>query len=161
MAAQVQLRVAYLMGDRHALSLSLASTYCLNSSLHTQTNTSSQPFWGNMVAVAGAGPAPIDHKKLDASTLSAAIRFLLSPSALSAAEKIAMKMSAEDGVKTAVASFHRYLSVKDLSCDLVPDHPATWALKDKKGKGRQLKLSHRAASVLVEKNKIDVKHLRL
>jgi hypothetical protein len=115
-----------------------------------------------MVAVAGAGPAPIDIRRLNTTILSEAIRLLLSPSTLTAAGAIAKKMHTEDGVRTAVASFHRHLSIKNLCCDLLPHHPATWALKSsKKGKGRSIVLSHRAASVLVEQKRIDVKHLRL
>lgn len=123
---------------------------------------SSQPFWGNMVSVAGAGPPPIDAKNMNPEILSSAIRFLLSSEALMAAGTIADKMSTENGVKTAVDSFHRHLSVKDMSCSMLPDSPATWSLKTKKGKDKiVLRLSHRAASVLVEEKKINVKDLRL
>lgn len=128
----------------------------------TLTIYSSQPFWGNMVSVAGAGPPPIDAKNMNPEILSSAIRFLLSPEALTAAGIIADKMCSENGVKTAVDSFHRHLSVKDMSCSMLPNSPATWSIKTKKGKDKVvLKLSHRAASVLVEEKKIDVKDLRL
>ncbi|EPE31505.1 UDP-Glycosyltransferase/glycogen phosphorylase [Glarea lozoyensis ATCC 20868] len=121
-----------------------------------------QPFWANMVAAAGAGPPPIDIKLLNPAMLSSAIQTLLSPATVVAARAISHKMQTEEGVRTAVASFHRHLNVKDLSCDIVPGHVATWAVKgSKKGKERAVILSHRAASVLVEKKKIHAKHLRL
>jgi sterol 3beta-glucosyltransferase len=113
-----------------------------------------------MVSVAGAGPPPIDAKLVTPETLSNAITFLLSPSALAAAGAIAEKMRSENGVKEAVASFHRQLSLKDMSCSLIQGNPATWVLKGAK-KNEALRLSHRAASVLVEEKTIDVKDLRL
>jgi sterol 3beta-glucosyltransferase len=115
-----------------------------------------------MVAAAGAGPPPIDIKLLTPTVLSSSIQTLLSPSTVIAARVISEKMQTEEGVRTAVTSFHRHLNVKDLSCDLVPGHVATWAVKgSKKGKERAVILSHRAASVLVEKKSINVNHLRL
>ncbi|KAF4631575.1 hypothetical protein G7Y89_g6551 [Cudoniella acicularis] len=117
-----------------------------------------QPFWGNMVAAAGAGPHPIDHKSLNSKSLSEAVTFLLSPDALLAAEGIAVKMRTEDGVKQAVTSFHRNLSVKFMSCPLVPGHPATWTWK--RGH-KSVNLSHKAAAVLVEEKRIDISSLRL
>ncbi|KAH6670033.1 glycosyltransferase family 1 protein [Halenospora varia] len=117
-----------------------------------------QPFWGNMVAAAGAGPHPIDHKSLDSASLSKAIHFLLSPDALAAAESIAARMRSEDGVKAAVASFHRGLARSSMHCEVLPDHPATWMWK--RG-GQTVKLSHKAASVLVEEKRVDISSLVL
>ncbi|ESZ90226.1 glycosyltransferase family 1 protein [Sclerotinia borealis F-4128] len=117
-----------------------------------------QPFWGNMVAVAGAGPPPIEHKSLDVATLSNAIKFLFSPDVMMAAHNIAVKIRHENGVKEAVNSFHRNLPVKAMSCELMPQQPATWLWK--KGR-RSLKLSHHAAATLVEKKKIDAGDLTL
>ncbi|TGO61015.1 hypothetical protein BOTNAR_0136g00180 [Botryotinia narcissicola] len=117
-----------------------------------------QPFWGNMVAAAGAGPAPIEHKSLNITTLSSAIKFLLSPNVVTAAQTLATRIQHEDGVKEAVNSFHRNLPIKPLSCALLTQQPATWYWK--KGK-KHLNLSHQAAAVLVEKKKINASDLSL
>jgi hypothetical protein len=91
-----------------------------------------------MVASAGAGPKPINHKTLTSDNLAEAIRVCLSPEALTAAGKIAQKMRVEDGVREAVASFHHNLPVHALTCDLVPGEVACWYYK--KGK-KEVKLS--------------------
>ncbi|KAL3421955.1 glycosyltransferase family 1 protein (sterol glucosyltransferase) [Phlyctema vagabunda] len=117
-----------------------------------------QPFWGNMVAAAGAGPKPIDHKHLDAWSLAEAINFCLLPETLRAAQNLAKGIRAESGVKRAVDLFHRNLPTDDMSCDLIARSPATWIWT--KGK-RSCKLSHRAASILVEQKVIDSKSLKL
>ncbi|PVH82903.1 glycosyltransferase family 1 protein [Cadophora sp. DSE1049] len=117
-----------------------------------------QPFWANMVAAAGAGPRPIDYKSLSIASLSKAIAVCIAPETQIAAQKIAEKMKAENGVRAAVRSFHRNLPIQELNCDMVPKHPANWSWK--KGK-RTLKLSHRAASILVEHKKIEASSLKL
>ncbi|KAJ8060680.1 hypothetical protein OCU04_010985 [Sclerotinia nivalis] len=117
-----------------------------------------QPFWGNMVAAAGAGPPPIDHQSLTVTILSSSIKFLLSPNAVIAAHDLAVKIRQENGVKEAVNSFHRNLPLKTMSCELMPQQPATWFWK--KGK-KNLKLSHQAAAVLVEKKKINTSNLSI
>ncbi|KAJ7905039.1 hypothetical protein B0H13DRAFT_2023706 [Mycena leptocephala] len=116
-----------------------------------------QPFWGNMVAAAGAGPKPIPHKELDVPKLVDAITFCLTPAAASAARTIADKMRSESGVETAVASFHANLPLARLKCDILPDRPATWTLR--KGR-RKLRLSKLAAEVLVQNSKCDRKALK-
>jgi len=83
---------------------------------------------------------------------------LLHPKTVQAAESIAEKMKNENGVKEAVRSFHRNLPVGEMHCDMVPQKSATWYWK--KGK-RTLKLSHRAASILVEHKKIEASSLKL
>jgi hypothetical protein len=124
----------------------------------TKTNQSSQPFWANMVFSAGAGPRPLDGKTLDASTLATAIETLLHPSTIQAANRISDRMRNESGIKSAVRSFHRNLPIREMHCDMVPRQPATWCWK--KGK-RTLKLSHRAASILVEHKKIEASSLEM
>ncbi|PMD56672.1 glycosyltransferase family 1 protein [Hyaloscypha bicolor E] len=117
-----------------------------------------QPFWANMVFSAGAGPRPLDGKTLDASTLATAIETLLHPSTIQAANRISDRMRNESGIKSAVRSFHRNLPIREMHCDMVPRQPATWCWK--KGK-RTLKLSHRAASILVEHKKIEASSLEI
>lgn len=119
---------------------------------------SSQPFWGNMVETAGAGPKPIPYKDLTSSNLGDAVRFCLSPGAISAAREISMRMVHESGVRTAVESFHRQLPFQTLSCDLLPQLAVNWTLKTRKG---SLKLSKIAAEALIEANMIQAKELKL
>ncbi|KAE8367533.1 hypothetical protein BDV27DRAFT_142686 [Aspergillus caelatus] len=116
----------------------------------------SQPFWAKMVAAAGAGSLPIDHKELTAKALSDSIRFCLTKSAQQAAASIAVKMKAEDGVSNAAASFHRHIPWKDLKCDLLPSETAAWLVDKKRG----LKLSHKAMAILSQHQMIDMQHLK-
>ncbi|GKT49505.1 sterol 3-beta-glucosyltransferase UGT80B1 [Colletotrichum spaethianum] len=86
-----------------------------------------QPFWGDMVANAGAGPKPIRQQHLNVANLADAIRYCLSPRAVSAAQSIAAQMESENGVKAAVDSWHRQLPLERMQCDLIPSQPAAWA----------------------------------
>ncbi|CAI6097607.1 unnamed protein product [Clonostachys chloroleuca] len=116
-----------------------------------------QPFWGHMVAAAGAGPEPIPQSQLNTKNLAEAIRFCLSPNALEAAQQMAAKMRAESGVERAVQSFYANLPLKQMRCDVLPSRAAVW--KCKKGK-RQMKLSSMAVSVLTDNMRLDWKELR-
>ncbi|KAJ5752138.1 hypothetical protein N7520_009055 [Penicillium odoratum] len=115
-----------------------------------------QPFWGDMISAARAGPDPIPHKQLNISRLVQAFRYCLTPQAIRAAQVIASGMQQEDGVKAAVASFHKHLP-RLVACELLPQLPASW--KCKKGKKRYY-LSKVAAEILVENNLLDVKKLK-
>ncbi|CAI7674501.1 unnamed protein product [Penicillium discolor] len=116
-----------------------------------------QPFWGEMVSAAGAGPDPIPYKQLNVNALAHAVRFCLTPEAVRSAQGIAAKMEKEKGVKTAVESFHRNLPKGLVECDLLPQFPAVWRYRlDKK----RFRLSKVAAEILVEKDLIDVKKLK-
>ncbi|KAH6849571.1 hypothetical protein B0T12DRAFT_418528 [Alternaria alternata] len=117
-----------------------------------------QPFWGQMVAAAGAGPMPIPQRDITAESLSQAIRFCLSPEAASAAAVIAQKMQSERGVEAAVMSFHRNLPIKDMSCDVLPHLPATFGFYKK---GHKWKLSSLATEVMARKLPKDAKNLKL
>lgn len=124
---------------------------------HLYLTEPSQPFWGDMVAAAGAGPKPIAYKSLTVDALVEAIRYCLKPEALTAANQIAEKMRAESGVEAAVASFHANLPAHRLSCDVVPDQPAAWVYK----KGRtQIRLSKVAAEILSSHLMVDFKRLQ-
>lgn len=116
----------------------------------------SQPFWGNMIARAGAGPRPIPHASLNFQKLSAAIQFCLTPQATEAARKISVNMQWESGVTTAVESFHRNLPLDKMRCTLIPNQVATWRYR--KGK-KSLNLSKAAVHVLIEHQKIEEKDL--
>ncbi|KAL7757034.1 hypothetical protein ACKLNR_014027 [Fusarium oxysporum f. sp. zingiberi] len=116
-----------------------------------------QPFWGQMVANAGAGPAPIPHTELTVDKLAAAIRYCLSPQAAAAAAIIADKMSSEVGVRAAVQSFHKGLPLERIRCDVIPSEPAVWSYSKSKN---PIKLSKMAAEILISTNSIDSKHLK-
>ncbi|KAI2737066.1 CAZyme family GT1 [Penicillium roqueforti] len=108
-----------------------------------------QQFWGNIVARAGAGPAPIPHKILNVQNLSSAIAKALEPSTLERAQTIALKMQEESGVRHGVNSFHRNIDPQSYRCSIVPNHPAAWHLKH-----TRINLSAFAATVLVRSGKI-------
>ncbi|PPJ52819.1 hypothetical protein CBER1_11297 [Cercospora berteroae] len=82
-----------------------------------------QPFWGNMVATAGAGPKPIPHKSLDAENLAAALRFCHEPATQTAVTKSPSR------------------------CDKKTASPASWRVKVN---GRPKKASRLAAEILIE-----------
>ncbi|KAL6355846.1 hypothetical protein LRP88_09429 [Fusarium phalaenopsidis] len=111
-----------------------------------------QPFWGNMVAAAGAGLEPIPQKSLTVDNLVDAIRFCLTQEAADSAAKIAGKMRSEMGVKAAVASFHNHLPRDELECDIIKGQPAVWTCSKK---NRRLKLSKPAGEILSSHLKID------
>ncbi|KAJ5184067.1 Sterol 3-beta-glucosyltransferase, partial [Penicillium capsulatum] len=116
-----------------------------------------QPFWGNMVAKAGAGPEPIPHASLEPATLASAIQYCLTPEAAAAAQEIAVKMQSECGVVAAVNSFHRNLPLDRMRCSILPDQPAVWTYT----KGKQsLHLSKTAVNVLIEHQRIESTHIK-
>jgi sterol 3beta-glucosyltransferase len=87
-----------------------------------------------MIAAAGSGPLPLHHTSLNQEKLTQAIEYCLKPAARSAASQISYQMKREDGVRTAVQSFHTDLPVEALRCDILPDVVAVWhySIKDKK-----------------------------
>ncbi|KAJ5737241.1 uncharacterized protein N7483_002366 [Penicillium malachiteum] len=107
-----------------------------------------QLFWGNMVASCGLGPRPIPYRSLTSDKLAEAIKFCLQPEAQAAAHDVADRMSHENGVATAVASFHRNLPVTNMQCDVHPSAPAAWRFK--KSSKKPLLLSKIAAGVLID-----------
>ncbi|KAH8657897.1 putative glucosyl/glucuronosyl transferase [Xylariales sp. PMI_506] len=115
-----------------------------------------QPFWGAMVARAGAGPPPIPHKKLTADNLADAIRFCLKPESLERARELANKIVAERGSDMGALSFHQYLEVDRLRCILAPSRPAVWRIKR-----TQVRLSAFAACTLANANLLDFHDLKL
>ncbi|KAM0490394.1 hypothetical protein ACHAP8_011611 [Fusarium lateritium] len=116
-----------------------------------------QPFWGEMVAKAGAGPFPIPHKELSVENLSEAIRYCLSDKAAAAAMLIAKKMESEVGVRAAVQSFHKNLPLERMRCDLIPTEPAVWSYSKSK---RPIKLSKMAAEIILSKRPGDSKYIK-
>ncbi|KAF2138530.1 glycosyltransferase family 1 protein [Aplosporella prunicola CBS 121167] len=120
-----------------------------------------QPFWGAMVASAKAGAHDCTpYKQLTADQLAEGIRQCLSDEERENAGKIAKSIADEgDGAANAVKSFHRSLPLrgeKSLRCSILEDRVAAWHLKDS-----SLRLSPRAAEVLVRQHKIKWGNLRL
>jgi hypothetical protein len=115
-----------------------------------------QPFWGAMVARAGAGPDPIPHKQLTADNLAKAINFCLRPESLDRAKELASKIAAERGSDVGAQSFHQHLEVDRLRCNLSPARVATWRIKR-----TQVRLSAFAACTLANANLLDFHDLKL
>lgn len=115
-----------------------------------------QPFWGSMVARAGAGPDPIRHKQLTADKLASAIEFCLKPESLERAKELASKIAAEQGCDTGAQSFHQFLEPDRLRCTLVPSRPAAWYFKS-----TRVRLSAFAAYTLAKQDILDWHDLKL
>ena len=125
-----------------------------------------QPFWGSMVAGAGAGSRKcIPYKKLTAEKLAQGIIECLSDEARQNVKQMADGIAKEgDGALNAVKSFQRHLPVgrqgqsADMRCEILQDRVAIWRVKDKK---RGMNLSALAAEILVEKKKLRWNQLKL
>ena len=115
-----------------------------------------QPFWGAMVARAGAGPEPIPHKQLTADNLANAINFCLKPERLERARELAGKMAAERGSDMGAQSFHQYLDVDGLRCMLAPSRAAAWRIR-----GTQVRISAFAACALANAKLLEFHDLKL
>jgi UDP:flavonoid glycosyltransferase YjiC (YdhE family) len=115
-----------------------------------------QPFWGAMVARAGAGPIPIPYKQLTADKLAAALLEALKPETLERAKELGAKIKEENGTEVGGKSFHDLLDVDNLRCSLAPSRVAVWRVKRTK-----TRLSALAANVLASENLIDFADLKL
>lgn len=113
-----------------------------------------QPFWGAMVARAGAGPLPIPYRELTAGKLAIAIQEALTPTALGKAQDLGMKVSKENGADDGARSFHRQLKIQ--RCALDPGRVAVWRTKR-----TDIKLSAFAATVLEIEGLLDAYDLKL
>lgn len=88
-----------------------------------------QPFWGSMVARAGAGPEPIPYKKLTAEALSEAIRVVLKPETQAKAKELGEKIREEKGTDIGGQSFHSHLDIDALRCAVAPSRVAVWRVR--------------------------------
>lgn len=104
-----------------------------------------QPFWGMVVARAGAGPLPIAFKDLTSDALSAAIKAALQPDICERVSSLASVMSKESGSQEAMNSFHKALDQDALRCSISPSRAAVWRVKQ-----TSIRLSAFAAAILVE-----------
>lgn len=96
---------------------------------------------------------------MTSQNLAEAIRCCLHSDTAAAAQRIADQMRAEDGVKTAVQSFHRNLPLDRLRCQCLADQPAVWTYN--KSLSKPIYLSKTAAQILVDHRRLDSKHLEL
>jgi hypothetical protein len=145
--------------DSCALFRRVCSHFLIPFNIAVVLTSSSQPFWGNVIAAAGAGAKPIAPKDLSSPVLTEAIQFCLKPTVKEAAQTISAKMQNESGVKTAVESFHRHLPSNRLACDLLEGYPAVWSYKA--SPTRTVKLSALAAEILVRDGQLDKNELKL
>ncbi|QIW97749.1 hypothetical protein AMS68_003267 [Peltaster fructicola] len=115
-----------------------------------------QPFWGAMVAKAGAGPEPIPHKQLTSQNLAAAIDFCLQPQSQERAQELADSLASEKGSDRGAQLFHQFLGTDDLRCSLAPSRTAVWRYKKTK-----IHLCALAACTLANAGILDFKDLKL
>ena len=115
-----------------------------------------QPFWGAMIAKAGAGPRPIPNKHLTAENLAGAILEALEPDTLTRAQELGAKISSENGTLRGAQSFHDKLDIEQLRCSLAPSRAAVWRLKRTK-----LRLSAFAATTLGNEGLLTFDDLKL
>lgn len=115
-----------------------------------------QPFWGAMVARAGAGPLPIPYKQLTADKLAAAILEAIKPETVKMAKELGEKIKEERGCDVGGKSFHDQLDVDSLRCSLAPNRVAVWRIKRTK-----TRLSALAANVLANECLLDFADLKL
>jgi len=115
-----------------------------------------QPFWGAMVARAGAGPDPIPYKKLTSSALAEAVRVVLRPETQDKAKELGEKIREENGAEMGGQSFHRHLDVDSLRCTIAPSRAAVWRVRRTK-----IRLSALAAATLVNSGHLRYSDLKL
>ncbi|KAK4996817.1 hypothetical protein LTR60_007798, partial [Cryomyces antarcticus] len=115
-----------------------------------------QPFWGAMVAKAGAGPTPIAYKKLTADTLAQGITEALKPSSLERAKELSLKISREKGGDKGAQCFHQMLEVDKMRCAVAPSRISVWRIKR-----TSVCLSALAATVLGNEGLLDFNDLKL
>lgn len=115
-----------------------------------------QPFWGAMVARAGAGPEPIPYKELTAERLAAAIQFCILPGTIEKATRYGEKVRDEKGTDVGAQFFHNHLDIDSLRCSIAPSRTAVWRVRRTK-----VRLSHLAAAVLVEHGALQYTDMKL
>jgi hypothetical protein len=120
-----------------------------------------QPFWGAMVARAGAGPSPIPYKDLTAEGLANAILEALRPETLERARELGARIREEKGCEAGAASFHAQMNVEKMRCMMAPARPVVWRVKTNGSKTDDVRLSAFAAAVLGNEGILDVNQLTL
>ncbi|KAG9500430.1 hypothetical protein J7337_008908 [Fusarium musae] len=85
-----------------------------------------QPFWGQMMARAGAGPVSVPYKELTAEILADSIKFSLKPEVQEVAKDMAIQIGEEDGAGGTAQDIQDRLDIDSLRCDICPDRLASW-----------------------------------
>ncbi len=85
-----------------------------------------QPFWGQMIAKAGAGPIPVPFKQMTADSLAESIRFALAPKVQAAVQEMANQIAREDGARDATIDIENRIKADNFRCDLFPERLAIW-----------------------------------
>ncbi|KZL78757.1 glycosyltransferase family 1 protein [Colletotrichum tofieldiae] len=85
-----------------------------------------QPFWGQMIARAGAGPAPVPFKEMTADTLATSITFALKPEVQVAVQQMAQRITEEDGAGDTAKDIQERLTLDTMRCDICPERLANW-----------------------------------
>ena len=104
-----------------------------------------QPFWGAMIARAGAGPSPIPYKHLTADKLAKQIKIALEPSMLGRAASMAESMAKDNGTEDGAKDFHHQLDIDHMRCSITPSRTAIWRVRK-----TQIRLSGLVVTVLVD-----------
>ena len=115
-----------------------------------------QPFWGAMIARAGAGPSPLPSKQLTADKLAAAILEALRPATLRRAKEVGARIGSEKGTDVGAQSFHDKLDIDSMRCLVSPSRAAVWRVKR-----TTIRLSAFAATTLFNENLLDFNNLKL
>ncbi|CUS08509.1 unnamed protein product [Tuber aestivum] len=114
-----------------------------------------QPFWGSMVAKAGAGPEPTPFKHLTADILADSVSMALSPQTRERAEELGTRIRDEMGTEAGARSFLSLLGGQPgeggiYRCMVDNAKVATWKVK-----ATDVLLSSYVASILVKNGKIE------
>lgn len=115
-----------------------------------------QFFWGSMISKSGAGPSPIPGKRLNATDLIEAFKFVHQDHVRAAAERLSRAFQTENGCEAAVRSFHSNLPLKKMRSDLEPSFSACLQLEQYK-----LQISRPVAQVLVSAGVINESDLTI
>ena len=115
-----------------------------------------QQFWGERIALAGAGPRPIPKAKLTAEALANAIQEALKPATLERAEELRKKIAEESGCTMGAKVFHEKLPLNTLRCPIAPNNVAAWKVK-----GSKRPISALGAAILIDRKIIKIGDLRL
>jgi hypothetical protein len=115
-----------------------------------------QPFWGDMIARAGAGPSPIPYRELKAESLAAAISRCLETETVTRARELGERIREEKGTDVGGQSFHSHLDMDKLRCSIAPSRAAAWRVRRS-----QVRLSPLAAATLVKQGHLRYSDLKL
>uniref|UniRef100_A0A7S3ZCB6 EF-hand domain-containing protein n=1 Tax=Lotharella globosa TaxID=91324 RepID=A0A7S3ZCB6_9EUKA len=102
-----------------------------------------QPFWGQMVNNAGAGPKPTPVDQWKPDMLAKKFTSMFSKGQKKAALELSRAMKRENGAKESVRVFHEKLNIGQLECDLLQTDVAKFYVPN-----WRLKLGKRALTIM-------------